>query len=1299
MHELDANGDGQISYEEFEKVMVEFLRGSQMAATVGGEGMQRFLRNFASELMGSGGGGSAGEIDAALQACISTEAALPAPFDVEAAALLNPISTGLVRHTTWTAPTTATGTAASSGGAGSEEDAALVHKEQGTLRVIKHLTTAVSMCRQLPSFVSSVRAPANVLHLRSALTALRRILTARDVLHADSFAGWHRRWVTAAYEQFVQPVDGVVIIPVLAELLDNEKLKSLNAGFAATAHATAAYDAAVKQGYDPCGGTVQTLQAPDAATLAAIRAGQKRARQAGDADSDSDEDESRKKWREQERVAASSKVVSVPAFVGAITIEDRHQIRGDIFQICALVAAGPRLSHIHKRTSVATTSARQTMMRHGIVHRATEALFQPEVAVRNSAALLLAALASGSETDGGRRALVNAKIGTGADRVFLIQRILQLIKADHVHADWVARSEPLVFLLAVLYGYGVSGYEPGLGNKWLQADAPECGVPVLAMCHQFLTKDMPANSGAMLHTKAGGYLIMYLVHILGTVLPVVDAKAQWSKVEELLDGIGKAVTATVRGLAAAAAAAEAQAPGKRALHAALTIACLRALTAMATTVHVVDASVPLTAAQAAARKVSWPESLPKDATHTARIPLRIAEFLAEFKPVPATLHVALSLKGAEFTQLRAAALDLTAALVPADPLPFVRHATFLPDVCALLEEPLHRNDAAGVLLKLCEHGELGAYVSKLNEESVMSSLLQVLKASAYPSDLVTIPIRADTAGSKVLATQALASYDFPFMYKLARSLHLVFGASAKAANAPSRPRADSLTTTASPARAGAAATTSARVLAALESEEIAARKARLAALACSIVPVLQDVLGSIFDDTLQAAHLHKAAWDKLSVADRTKLEGPHDAPIGRVAPERYLLNRGTRAFLNDIRLFNSPGASAAPPPAPGPAMGGGGGAAAMAAAAPAVEVLSPKLDTLLQEARVVVNDWITALRIIFNSLDTDAWRTDPTVQRVLQAPSNVFFKAAAARLSSAGSGAADSAWTGVGGRAKASGGGIAPFAGLRARAGIFPAIPARHAVANNNATTAQVFGGLPAQEDTAAAADDAAPAAAAAATVAPGLPHPGALHILMLARVNTAMNDTDADGDVAVGEGDEDDAQYEPAETVEQVAGRLEPFTRAQMEQLRTTFVSLQDSAGQLAVTPFISLMKTIGVNLSDERYRQIFDLLDRDKSGKLEPHELVVGLTIMMKGSPDDRLKLAFDSFDTDHSGSIEPAELQAMVLTATGKSPAECRAMVQRIFAHADTDNNGSLSFEELMQARMHPDVAAILQPFVKQ
>ncbi|XP_065906157.1 NADPH oxidase 5-like isoform X2 [Dysidea avara] len=109
----------------------------------------------------------------------------------------------------------------------------------------------------------------------------------------------------------------------------------------------------------------------------------------------------------------------------------------------------------------------------------------------------------------------------------------------------------------------------------------------------------------------------------------------------------------------------------------------------------------------------------------------------------------------------------------------------------------------------------------------------------------------------------------------------------------------------------------------------------------------------------------------------------------------------------------------------------------------------------------------------------------------------------------------------------------------------------------------------------------------------------------------------------------------------------------------------------------------------------RFFRLFDRDNSGTISLKELMDGLSLLTNGSELDKLNFLFQVYDVDGNGHIDFDELRLVLKSCMDESALKFSEdkldeLTRALFEDADTDNSGTISFEEL-QAELdkHPGV----------
>ena len=98
---------------------------------------------------------------------------------------------------------------------------------------------------------------------------------------------------------------------------------------------------------------------------------------------------------------------------------------------------------------------------------------------------------------------------------------------------------------------------------------------------------------------------------------------------------------------------------------------------------------------------------------------------------------------------------------------------------------------------------------------------------------------------------------------------------------------------------------------------------------------------------------------------------------------------------------------------------------------------------------------------------------------------------------------------------------------------------------------------------------------------------------------------------------------------------------------------------------------------------QQLFASFDRDKSGKVDLKEFMIGLSSFTAASKDERMQFAFAILDADNSGSITLDELMKMLMANHfASSQEDVRRKAMTIMQQADKDGNGVITLDEFKQ-----------------
>lgn len=134
-----------------------------------------------------------------------------------------------------------------------------------------------------------------------------------------------------------------------------------------------------------------------------------------------------------------------------------------------------------------------------------------------------------------------------------------------------------------------------------------------------------------------------------------------------------------------------------------------------------------------------------------------------------------------------------------------------------------------------------------------------------------------------------------------------------------------------------------------------------------------------------------------------------------------------------------------------------------------------------------------------------------------------------------------------------------------------------------------------------------------------------------------------------------------------------------QSELFRTEFALYdKDNSGFITVEEFGTVMRSLGVNMSETELQEMVDTVDRDSDGEISYDEFVMMMRIKMTNQcNEEELAEAFRAFDADESGFVTGEELRN-ALACLGEdnfSREECNELLKYI----DTDGDGRVDYSE--------------------
>ena len=143
---------------------------------------------------------------------------------------------------------------------------------------------------------------------------------------------------------------------------------------------------------------------------------------------------------------------------------------------------------------------------------------------------------------------------------------------------------------------------------------------------------------------------------------------------------------------------------------------------------------------------------------------------------------------------------------------------------------------------------------------------------------------------------------------------------------------------------------------------------------------------------------------------------------------------------------------------------------------------------------------------------------------------------------------------------------------------------------------------------------------------------------------------------------------------------------------LKTTFDRLSrestESPNEIEKQQFKDVLDEFNIEWKNDDYlNRLFDVVDTHGSNTINYQECLIGLSMLLDGSPHERLSLSFELFDVNGSGTISKSEMTT-VLRALGKENTveqDITSFVEQIFQQADKNQSGSLTLREFVNAAL--------------
>ena len=134
------------------------------------------------------------------------------------------------------------------------------------------------------------------------------------------------------------------------------------------------------------------------------------------------------------------------------------------------------------------------------------------------------------------------------------------------------------------------------------------------------------------------------------------------------------------------------------------------------------------------------------------------------------------------------------------------------------------------------------------------------------------------------------------------------------------------------------------------------------------------------------------------------------------------------------------------------------------------------------------------------------------------------------------------------------------------------------------------------------------------------------------------------------------------------------------MDGYRRVFAWLdKDGNGSISVTDLASLMRSLGVSLTDCSVQDVINDVDVDGNGSIEWPEFLRMMVRRMKPTEmEEELRVAFQWFDRDKDGFLNAKELQ-MITSALGEKLNDVE--MTEFIRESDVDGDGMISFQEFL------------------
>jgi len=155
--------------------------------------------------------------------------------------------------------------------------------------------------------------------------------------------------------------------------------------------------------------------------------------------------------------------------------------------------------------------------------------------------------------------------------------------------------------------------------------------------------------------------------------------------------------------------------------------------------------------------------------------------------------------------------------------------------------------------------------------------------------------------------------------------------------------------------------------------------------------------------------------------------------------------------------------------------------------------------------------------------------------------------------------------------------------------------------------------------------------------------------------------------------------------------------THFEQQEIKTLFDQFKNlSANKLSeAISKAQFQKALGLkdSIITERIFKVFDI---NGDGQIDFREFICGLSIFSAGTVEEKLAFSFRIYDFDGDGFIDKAELYEMLKASlvdnymNDLGEEQMKALVEKTFMEADTNNDGKISFDEYKEmVKKYPQI----------